>query len=53
GEYKGLRIARKHVNWYTKNYADSDQFRRLFSVLSNSCEQVKTLKAFFSQIRNK
>ena len=52
GEYKGLRIARKHVNWYTKNYADSDQFRRLFSVLSNTSEQVKTLKAFFSQIRN-
>ncbi len=53
GEYKGLRIARKHVNWYTKNYADSDQFRRLFSVLSNTSEQVTTLKAFFSQIRNK
>lgn len=53
GEYKGLRIARKHVNWYTKSYADSDQFRRLFSVLSNTSEQVKTLKAFFSQIRNK
>ena len=52
GEYKGLRIARKHVNWYTKNYADSDQFRRLFSVLSTTSEQVKTLKAFFSQIRN-
>ncbi|KFA58649.1 tRNA dihydrouridine synthase DusB [Gilliamella sp. Choc4-2] len=53
GEYKGLRIARKHVNWYTKNYADSDQFRRLFSVLNNTSEQVKTLKAFFSQIRYK
>ncbi|MCX8739683.1 tRNA dihydrouridine synthase DusB [Gilliamella sp. B2824] len=52
GEYKGLRIARKHVNWYTNYYADSDQFRRLFSVLSNTSEQVKTLKAFFSQIRN-
>ncbi|OTP88549.1 tRNA dihydrouridine synthase DusB [Gilliamella apicola] len=52
GEYKGLRIARKHVNWYTKDYADSDQLRRLFSVLSNSSEQVKTLIAFFSQIRN-
>ena len=52
GEYKGLRIARKHVNWYTKDYADSDQFRRLFSVLSNTSEQVKTLIAFFSQIRN-
>ena len=52
GEYKGLRIARKHVNWYTKNYADSDQFRRLFSVLSNTSEQVNTLKAFFSKIRN-
>ena len=52
GEYKGLRIARKHVNWYTKNYADSDQFRRLFSVLSNTSEQVNTLIAFFSQIRN-
>ena len=52
GEYKGLRIARKHVNWYTKSYADSDQFRRLFSVLDNTSEQIKTLKAFFSQIRN-
>ncbi|OCG01203.1 tRNA dihydrouridine synthase DusB [Gilliamella sp. wkB112] len=52
GEYKGLRIARKHVNWYTKNYADSDQFRSLFSVLNNTSEQVKALKAFFSKIRN-
>lgn len=51
GEYKGLRIARKHVNWYTKNYADSDPFRRSFSVLDNTSEQIKTLKAFFNQIR--
>lgn len=51
GEYKGLRIARKHVNWYTKSYADSDQFRRLFSVLSDTREQVRALKAFFSKIR--
>ncbi|MDF7667356.1 tRNA dihydrouridine synthase DusB [Orbaceae bacterium ESL0727] len=52
GEYKGSRIARKHVNWYTNHYANSNQFRRLFSVLDNTSQQIKTLKAFFNQIRN-
>ncbi|MDF7671397.1 tRNA dihydrouridine synthase DusB [Orbaceae bacterium ESL0721] len=52
GEYKGLRIARKHINWYTNQYVNSDQFRRLFSVLDNTSDQIQTLKAFFNQIRN-
>lgn len=50
GEKKGLQIARKHVFWYTQNYAESDHFRRLFSVIHNANQQIDALEAFFQKI---
>lgn len=48
GEYKGLRIARKHVSWYLQDYAQSEQFRRLFNAIDNAEQQFIALEAFFS-----
>ncbi len=50
GEKKGLQIARKHVIWYTQNYAGSDHFRRLFSVIDNANQQFDALEAFFKKL---
>ena len=47
GEYKGIRIARKHVFWYTQNYDQGNQFRRLFNVIETAQEQFDALEAFF------
>lgn len=51
GEYKGLRIARKHVFWYIKHCDNSDSFRRLFSAIDCAAMQIDALKAFFKTTR--
>lgn len=56
GDFKGLRIARKHVSWYIQNYthdrANSDQFRRLFNAINDAPQQFDALRAFFNILRN-
>lgn len=51
GEKKGLLIARKHVFWYTQNYVESNQFRRLFSAINSASGQIDALKAFFHKTK--
>lgn len=46
GEEKGLHIAKKHVFWYSKNYANSDKFRSLFSTINDAKQQINVLEAF-------
>ena len=36
GEYTGVRMARKHIAWYTKGLADSASFRHAMNQLENS-----------------
>lgn len=50
GEYKGVRIARKHVSWYLKNTPESEKFRRLFNVTETAQGQLDTLEAFFNTL---
>lgn len=52
GEYKGLRIARKHVYWYLQQYAEGEQFRRLFNAIDDVKQQFIALEAFFNTLRN-
>lgn len=51
GEKKGLQIARKHVFWYTQNYADGNYFRRLFGEINDAKKQLNALEAFFNVIK--
>jgi len=47
GEYTGVRMARKHIAWYTKGLADSASFRHAMNQLETSREQLSAANAFF------
>ncbi|EKF73348.1 NifR3 family TIM-barrel protein [Alcanivorax hongdengensis A-11-3] len=50
GEFMGVRIARKHLGWYTQNLPNGEDFRRGFNTLENAAEQRLAIEQFFQQI---
>jgi len=52
GEYTGVRVARKHISWYTKGLAGSAAFRHAMNRLESSVEQLAAVDAFFGQLVN-
>ena len=49
GEYTGLRVARKHISWYTKGLAGSAQFRHMMNQLESPDEQLAAVNDFFAE----
>jgi tRNA-dihydrouridine synthase B len=49
GEYTGLRVARKHISWYTKGLAGSAQFRHHMNQLESPAAQLAAVDDFFSE----
>ena len=49
GEHTGLRVARKHIAWYTKGLAGSAQFRHRMNQLESPAEQLAAVNEFFSE----
>ncbi len=47
GEYTGLRVARKHISWYTKGLAGSANFRHRMNQLESIAEQLQAVQEFF------
>lgn len=47
GEYSGVRIARKHIGWYTKGLNGSKEFRKFVNSVESSAEQFKMTKEYF------
>ena len=47
GEHTGLRVARKHISWYTKGLAGSAQFRHHMNQLKSCTEQLAAVNDFF------
>jgi tRNA-dihydrouridine synthase B len=52
GEYTGVRVARKHISWYTKGLAGSAAFRHAMNRLESSVEQLAAVETFFAQLEN-
>lgn len=52
GEYKGLRIARKHLNWYCSEIEGYSSFRKTINQLENANDQLAAVKKFFHQSTN-
>lgn len=52
GEYSGVRIARKHISWYTKGLIGSAAFRHAMNQLQTMDEQLAATNAFFYQLAN-
>ena len=47
GEHTGLRVARKHISWYTRGLAGSAQFRHHMNQLESITEQLQAVNDFF------
>jgi tRNA-dihydrouridine synthase B len=47
GEQAGVRIARKHISWYTKALAGSAAFRQAMNQIESARQQVAAVDAFF------
>jgi len=50
GEYTGVRVARKHISWYTKGLAGSAAFRHAMNRLETSADQLRAVDEFFTQL---
>jgi tRNA-dihydrouridine synthase B len=50
GVETGVRVARKHISWYTKGLAGSANFRHSMNQLQSIEEQLAAINTFFSQL---
>ena len=50
GERTGVRVARKHISWYTKGLAGSAAFRHAVNQLETCREQLAAVATFFAQL---
>jgi len=53
GSTHGVRIARKHIAWYSKSLSGSAIFRKGINQAQSTNEQLALIKAFFDQHKNK
>ena len=47
GEHTGVRMARKHISWYTRGLAGSASFRHAMNQLQTTAEQFSAVNQFF------
>jgi tRNA-dihydrouridine synthase B len=50
GEQTGVRVARKHISWYTKGLEGSAAFRHGMNQLQTCAEQVAAVDEFFGEL---
>jgi len=50
GEYTGVRMARKHLSWYSKGQPHGARFRNTVNRVESSFEQVKLTQTFFAKL---
>jgi tRNA-dihydrouridine synthase B len=50
GEYSGVRIARKHISWYTKGLVGSAGFRHAMNQLQSTDQQLSAVNEFFTKL---
>lgn len=53
GELTGMRVARKHISWYTKGLAGSAAFRHNMNTLQTIDLQLNAINEFFAELRAK
>ncbi|MCG7947994.1 MAG: tRNA dihydrouridine synthase DusB [Candidatus Thiodiazotropha taylori] len=52
GEYLGVRIARKHIAWYSKGRPEGAVFRNKINYSESSAEQLQAIKEYFQFLHN-
>jgi len=50
GEYTGVRVARKHISWYSKGQRNGAAFRQAVNRVETATEQLQLTKDFFNEI---
>jgi len=50
GAERGVKVARKHISWYTKGLAGSASFRHRMNQLESCAEQLSAVDGFFEQL---
>jgi tRNA-dihydrouridine synthase B len=50
GDYTGLRMARKHISWYTRGLTGSAHFRHAMNQLQSVAEQLAAVEHFFTEL---
>jgi len=50
GHERGVKVARKHISWYTKGLAGSASFRHRMNRFDNCKEQFDAVKRFFDEL---
>jgi tRNA-dihydrouridine synthase B len=50
GEELGVRIARKHLQWYTAELAGGDAFRREVNACESAASQKRAVDRFFARL---
>ena len=53
GELAGMRVARKHISWYTKGLAGSASFRHNMNTLQTIELQQAAINDFFAELKTK
>lgn len=53
GEFTGVRVARKHIAWYSKGQAHGAEFRRTVTRVESSAEQLAMVQDFFHKLIQK
>lgn len=48
GEYRGVRIARKHIAWYCKHKRNSAAFREQINYVESAAQQIDMIHRFYS-----
>ena len=51
GEERGLRVARKHISWYTKGLKNSAQFRASMNQIENCELQIAAINSYFESLK--
>ena len=50
GEYTGVRVARKHIAWYSKGQRDGNSFRQHINQLDSAAAQLSYVREYFDQL---
>lgn len=50
GEYTGVRMARKHIAWYSKGQWDGNAFRQQIYRLESSASQLRCVREYFNRM---
>lgn len=53
GDLTGMRVARKHISWYTKGLSGSAAFRHNMNTLQTIELQLQAINVFFTELRAK